>query len=53
MDGDDHRTLAAIVLDDAGRCRCVALVTRVFELFEEWVGELLAYATAELRAIAA
>jgi hypothetical protein len=31
----------------------VAVVTRVFERFEEWVGELLAYATAELRAIAA
>ena len=47
MDGDDHRTLAAIVLDDAARRRCEWLVTRVFEHFEEWVDELLAYALEE------
>jgi hypothetical protein len=49
-DGDDHRTLAAVVLDDAGRTRCESLVARVFELFEEWVGELLAFALSELGA---
>jgi hypothetical protein len=53
MDGDDHRTLASIVLDDAARQRCEDLVARVFELFEEWVAELLAYALDELRLLAA
>jgi hypothetical protein len=42
----DHGALAAIVLDDAARERSRWLVTRVFELFEEWVAELLAYARA-------
>jgi hypothetical protein len=47
-DGDDHRTLAAIVLDDSGRARAEALVDEVFALFAAWVGELLAYAREEL-----
>jgi hypothetical protein len=41
--GDD-RTLAAIDLDDSQRVRCLWLVHRVFELFAEWVAELLSYA---------
>jgi hypothetical protein len=53
MDGDDHRMLAAIVLDDAGRQRCAWLVTRVFELFAAWVAELLDYALDELEPVAA
>ena len=53
MDGDDHRTLAAIVLDDAAQERCGWLVGSVFDLFEEWVAELLAYALDELRPLAA
>ena len=48
MDGDDHRTLAAIVLDDAGRARCRGLVAHVFELFAAWVAELHTYAVDEL-----
>jgi hypothetical protein len=48
MDGDDHGTLAAIALDDAGRARCTWLVDRVFELFAAWVAELHAYALAEI-----
>jgi hypothetical protein len=46
--GDEHRTLAAIELDEHARARCVELVGRVFALFEEWVAELLAYAREEL-----
>jgi hypothetical protein len=49
MDGDDHHTLAAIVLDDAGRARCRWLVDRVFELFAAWAAELHAYALDEIR----
>jgi hypothetical protein len=48
MDGDDHRTLAGIDLDDVGRARCLWLVDRVFELFEAWVAELHAYALEEI-----
>ena len=44
MDGDDHRTLAAIVLDDGGRARCRGLVAHVFELFAAWVAELHTFA---------
>jgi hypothetical protein len=48
MDGDDHRTLARINLDDVGRARCTWLVDRVFELFSAWVAELHAYALEEI-----
>lgn len=48
-DGDDHRTLNAIVLDDAERRRCQRLAGRVFTLFEEWVAELHTDARDELR----
>jgi hypothetical protein len=48
MDGDDHRTLSAIVLDGAGRARCLCLVDRDFELFTAWVAELHTYASDEL-----
>lgn len=48
MSGADHRELAAIALDDVQRARCLALVRKVFELFEEWTHELLVYAAAEL-----
>lgn len=47
-DGDDHRTLAAIELDEDGRRRCTALVDETFGLFEHWVAELHAYALHEL-----
>ena len=43
MGTDDHAQLAAIQLDDAARARCLALVDEA-SLFEEWTGELLAYA---------
>ena len=45
---DEHRRLAAIVLDDAGRARAEALVDEVFALFAAWIDELLAYARDEL-----
>ena len=48
MDGDDHRTLAAIDLGDAGRVRCMWMVDRVLELFAAWVAELHAYALEEI-----
>lgn len=47
-DGDDHRTLAAIVLDEAGRARAESLVDDVFALFAAWIAELLTYANDEL-----
>jgi hypothetical protein len=49
----DHRSLAAIVLDHHQVVQCHVLVERVFELFEEWVGQLLAYATTSDRQAAA
>jgi len=48
MSGEDHRELAEISLDDAQRARCLTHVARVFEYFNEWTDELLAYANAEL-----
>jgi hypothetical protein len=54
MSGAEDGTLAAIVLDDAQRARCTELAGRVFDLFEEWVDELLDYAiSAEPRTSAA
>jgi hypothetical protein len=44
MGSEDHAVLAAIPLDDDERSRCLELVDEVFRLFEEWTGELLAYA---------
>lgn len=49
MSGADHRELAAISLDDATRKRCMRIVANVFEYFEEWTAELLAFAVAELQ----
>jgi hypothetical protein len=49
MSGGDHRELAAIPLDDAGRARCTRIVGSVFKYFEEWTAELLAFAVAELK----
>jgi hypothetical protein len=46
--GDEHRTLAAVELDDAARARCIWLVEQVFALFAAWVDELLAYALQDL-----
>lgn len=48
MSGADHRELAQITLDDAQRARCLTHVARVFEYFNEWTDELLAFANAEL-----
>ncbi len=48
MSGADHRELAEIALDDAQRARCLMHVARVFEYFNEWTDELLAFAAAEL-----
>ena len=48
MSGADHRELAAIVLDEVQRARCLALVGKVFRYFEEWTNELLAYAVEQL-----
>ena len=47
-DGDDRRSLAAIVLDDGQRARCTQLVDEVYKLFADWVDELHAYALAEM-----
>ncbi|MCA9699813.1 MAG: hypothetical protein KC431_19975 [Myxococcales bacterium] len=47
--GADHRTLAAIELDDEQRSRCLALADRVFALFAAWTDELLRYALAHPR----
>jgi hypothetical protein len=44
--GADHRVFAEIELDDATRERGLALVRRVFALFEDWTTELLRYAQA-------
>ncbi|AZG16341.1 hypothetical protein [Cupriavidus pauculus] len=35
----DHRAFAAIVLDDARRQHCIALVDRVFDAFTAWTDE--------------
>jgi hypothetical protein len=48
MSGEDHRELAAIGLDYVQRARCLRMVANVFEYFEEWTTELLAFATEEL-----
>lgn len=48
MSGADHRELAAIPLNDVQRERCLTQVAKVFEFFEEWTYELLAFAAAEL-----
>jgi hypothetical protein len=48
MHGMDHRLLEAISLSSAERARCLELAFRVFELFADWSGELLAYAQAAL-----
>lgn len=48
MSGADHRELAAMAVDDAQRARCLRMVANVFQYFEEWTTELLAFATDEL-----
>jgi hypothetical protein len=48
MHGMDHRTLEAIPLSSSERARCLDLAFRVFDLFADWSGELLAYATNAL-----
>lgn len=48
MGNDEHRVLAEIPLDEAQRAHCLTLVTQVFQLFEEWTAELLAYALEEI-----
>jgi hypothetical protein len=44
MHGMDHRILEAIPLTELERMRCLDLSFRVFDLFADWTGELLAYA---------
>lgn len=44
MHGLDHRVLEAIPLTELERMRCLDLAFRVFDLFADWSGELLAYA---------
>ena len=44
MNGADHRELAEIELDESQRSRALAQVKLVFQYFEEWTEELLAYA---------
>ena len=44
MHGLDHRVLEAIQLTALERMRCLDLAFRVFDLFTDWTGELLAYA---------
>lgn len=48
MSGEDHRELAQIPLDQSQRERCLQHVARVFEYFEEWTNELLAFAKTQL-----
>lgn len=48
MNGADHRELAAIELDQPQRSRSLEQVRLVFDYFEEWTNELLAYATRQL-----
>jgi len=48
MSGADHRELAAIQLDEIERARCLSLVGLVFQYFEAWTDELLAYAIEEI-----
>lgn len=44
--GADHKELAAVVLSESARARCIALVDEVFARFEPWTHELLRYALA-------
>ena len=40
----EHEEIAAIDLDEASTQRCLAWADQVFDLFEDWTNELLAYA---------
>jgi hypothetical protein len=46
--GSDHAEMAKIQMDEATQAHCLALVDEVFELFEAWTYELLAYAKGYL-----
>jgi hypothetical protein len=48
MHGMDHRILEEIPLTAPERMRCLGLAFRVFDLFSDWTGELLAYAKTSL-----
>jgi hypothetical protein len=48
MSGADHRELAGIALDDVQRARCLVLVANVFDYFQDWTNELLAFAVDEI-----
>jgi hypothetical protein len=48
MHGMDHQVLEAIQLTPVERVRCLDLAFRVFDLFTDWTGELLAYAKHSL-----
>ena len=48
MHGQDHRVLEAITLTELERVRCLDLAFRVFDMFSDWTGELLAYAKNSL-----
>jgi hypothetical protein len=48
MHGLDHRILEEIPLTAPERMRCLGLAFRVFDLFSDWTGELLAYAKTAL-----
>jgi hypothetical protein len=44
MQGLDHRVLETIALTELQRVRCLDLAFRVFDMFADWTGELLAFA---------
>jgi hypothetical protein len=44
----DHESLASIELDDATRHRTLEMVGEVFDLFEDWSGEVLRFAESRL-----
>jgi hypothetical protein len=44
----DHESLAHIEMDEESRRAALAMVSEVFGLFEEWAGEVLRYAEAQL-----
>lgn len=46
--GADHRVLAQIEMDEETRQKTLEMVNEVFSLFEDWTGELLRFAEAEL-----
>jgi hypothetical protein len=46
----DHESLARIVLDDETRRSTLEMVEEIFRLFEDWAGEVLRFAEAQLAA---